>query len=206
MKKTLVISYTPRKNSNTKKLVDYFVEINADKTEISFVDLVKFPPDLLLRENLNLFVDRNSKGVTLNAKEQKILNHNDKMMQQVLDTDYIVVASPMYNFSLPATVKAWIDAIIQSGKTFTMTGMGPKGLCENKKALVLMTSGSDFAIEPLKSVNFATSLLSACFNFIGIPLESVNAFGLEQYPDELSKKLDKAKRKIQIVSKKWYSL
>ncbi|WP_055446417.1 FMN-dependent NADH-azoreductase [Lacinutrix mariniflava] len=204
MKKTLILSYTPRDNSNTKKMLDFFIENNQDKTEITFVDLAEEAPDLLLKENLNLYVNRNFGGVELTNEQQKVLSKNDKMMQQLLDTDFVVLASPMYNFSVPATVKAWFDAVIQAGKTFTYTETGIKGLCENTKALVLMTSGSDFGIEPYKSVNFATPFLLTSFNFLGISTEVINKFGMVQYADKSEQMIEDAKEEIKEVSNKWY--
>lgn len=204
MKKTLILSYTPRDNSNTKKMLDFFIENNQEKTEITFVDLAEEAPDLLLKENLNLYVNRNFGGVELTVEQQKVLAKNDKMMQQLLDTDFVVLASPMYNFSIPATVKAWFDAVIQAGKTFGYTETGIKGLCENTKALILMTSGSDFGMEPYKSVNFATPLLLTSFDFLGISAEAINKFGMIQYAERSEEMIEEAKEEIKRVSDKWY--
>lgn len=204
MKKTLIISYTPRDNSNTKKMLDFFIENNQDKTEITFVDLAENAPDLLLKENLNLYVNRNFGGVALTDEQQKVLAKNDKLMNQLLDTDFVVLATPMFNFSIPATVKAWFDAVIQSGKTFTYTETGIKGLCKNTKALILMTSGSDFGIEPYKSVNFATPLLQTSFDFLGISSEAINKFGMIQYADKSEQLLAEANEEIKVLSDKWY--
>ena len=206
MKKTLIVNYTPRIGSNTKELVDYFIEQNQDKTEINFIDLTKTTPDLLLEENLNLFLKRNYAGVPLDDKETKILSKNDKMLQQVLDADFIVLAYPLYNFSLPATVKAWVDAITQAGKTFNMTETGYVGLCEGKQALVLMTTGGDFGIEPAKSMNFATPLISTELSFIGIPSEHIFAFGLQQYPDRVDTIIETSKTEIKALGEKWYNV
>ena len=204
MTKTLVVSYTPRENSNTKQLVDYFIENNKSKTEITELNLAKNTPDLLLEDRLNLYVKRNFGGVTLTDQEQLLLANNDKMVAQVLESDFIVIASPIYNMSVPATVKAWIDVVIQAGVTFTQTEMGPKGLCENKQALVLMTSGSDFNIEPLKSMNFATPLLNACFGLMGIPSKNITAFGLQQYADKVDGLLEQSKNEIKALSNDWF--
>ena len=204
MKKTLILSYTPRDNSNTKKMLDFFIENNQEKTEITLVDLTEEAPDLLLKENLNLYVNRNFGGAELTDEQQKVLAKNDKMMQQLLDTDFVVLASPMYNFSIPATVKAWFDAVIQAGKTFGYTETGIKGLCEDTKALILMTSGSDFGMEPYKSVNFATPFLITAFDFLGIPAEAFNKFGMIQYADKYEQMIEEAKEDIKRVSDKWY--
>jgi len=111
MKKTLILSYTPREGSNTKKMLDFFIENNQDKTEITFIDLAEEAPDLLLKENLNLYVNRNFGGVELTDEQQNVLAKNDKLTQQLLNTDFVVLASPMHNFSIPAPVKAWFDAV-----------------------------------------------------------------------------------------------
>ena len=204
MKKTLILSYTPRENSNTKKMLDFFIENNQEKTTITFIDLAEEAPDLLLKENLNLYVNRNFGGVELTDEEQKVLAKNDKMMQQLLDTDFVVLASPMYNFSVPATVKAWFDAVIQAGKTFGYTETGIKGFCENTKAMILMTSGRDFGIEPYKSVNFATPFLITAFNFLGIPAQAINKFGMIEYADKSNQMIADAKEEIKVVSNQWY--
>ena len=205
MKKTLIVTYTPRIDSNTKKLVDYFVTYNQDNTNIEVLDLVETTPDLLLEVNLNLFLKRNYVGMALEDEEVQALEKNDFMLQQVLDADFIVLAYPMFNFSLPATVKAWIDAITQAGKTFKLTETGYAGLCENKNALVLMTTGNDFGVEPAKSMNFATPLIGLQLGFIGIPSEHITAFGLQQYPDKLSSILEDSKQEIKSLSDSWYS-
>ncbi len=204
MKRTLIVNYTPRENSNTKKMVDYFIERNKDKTDITILDLVEETPDLLLKENLNLVVARNFGGVELNEEQQKLLDKNDQLTNQLLETDYVVLVTPVYNYSLPATVKAWFDAVIQAGRTFTSSEKGLVGLCENTQALMLTTSGSDFTIEPLKSVNFATTLASACFRLLGIPTEAITVFGTQQYADKVEQLLEDSKDEINVLSEKWY--
>lgn len=204
MKKTLIVNYSPRIASNTKKLVDYFIELNQDKTNLTILDIAKNPPDLLLEERLNLYVKRNFNGEQLIGSETKHLTKNDQLMQQVIDADFIVLAYPMYNFSLPATVKAWVDAITQAGSTFEMTESGTKGLCNKKQALVLMTSGGDFYVEPLRSINFATPLINTCFDFLGIKTEHISAFGMQQYSNKIDSILENAKREILSLSEKWY--
>ncbi len=204
MKNTLIVNYTPREGSTTKKLVDKFIEFNKDRTNITFLDLAKNTPDLLLEENLNLYVNRNFGGVELTAEQSKVLAKNDNFAAQILSADFIVIATPMYNMSLPATVKAWIDAITQVGKTFAFTAEGMKGLCENTQGLVLMTSGSDFSIEPFKSMNHATPLLNACLGLVGVPTENITVFGTQQYADKVEGLIENAKQEIETVSSKWY--
>ncbi|MFC5044304.1 FMN-dependent NADH-azoreductase [Aquimarina hainanensis] len=204
MKKTLVVTYTPREGSNTKELIDHFISINKEKTEFSILDLTKEVPDLLLEKNLGLIFKDNYTEESLSDSEQQVLEKNNKMVSQVLEADYIVIGFPMYNFSLPATVKAWVDAIIQTGKTFMLGEEGYVGLCRGKQALTIMTTGSDFGVPPLDSMNYATPLIKTDLEFIGIPSKHISAFGLQQYGDRLSEILEKAKKEITAVSDQWY--
>ncbi len=204
MKKTLIVNYTPRIDSNTKKLVDYFIQENKNKTEITFLDLAKNTPDLLLENNLNLSLKRNYGGVPLSDSETSVLAKNDEMTAQLLATDFIVFAFPMYNYSIPATVKAWIDGVVQAGITFQLGEAGYEGLCKGKQALVLMTTGSDFGEEPYKSMNFATPLMKLVLAFMGITSDYISAFGLQQYPDMAEGRIQLAQEEIKAFGNKWY--
>lgn len=204
MKKTLIVNYTPRLGSNTKILSDYFKELNQEKTIITILDLAKNPADLLLEENLNLYVKRNFGGQKLTDSEQETMLYNDTLVQQLLDTDYIVLVSPLYNFSTPAAVKGWFDVVISAGTTFEQTPEGPSGLCKNKEAALIITSGSDFNIEPLKSLNCATPLINSCFGLMGIQTHNITAFGLQQYTENANEIIDNAKNDIVSLSAKWY--
>jgi len=204
MKKTLVINYTPRHDSNTKKLTEFFINEIKDKTTLLYVDLAKETPDLLLEENLNLLIKRNFIGEALSSDEQNIMQKNDDFAQQVLDTDFIVLAFPMFNLSVPATVKAWIDAVLQVNKTFRLTENGYEGLCKNKQALVLMTAGSEHTINLAEPTEFATGLVKSCFNIIGISTTQISANGMNVNPNKIEETLKTAKQKIAATCLNWY--
>lgn len=204
MKKTLIVNYTPREGSNTKKMLDHFIDRNKDKTEITVLDLTENTPDLLLRDNLNPMVARNFAGITPSEDQQKLLNKNDQFADQLMATDYVVVVTPIYNYSLPATVKAWFDAIIQPGKTLTMTDRGLVGLSENTKAVLLTTSGGDLGSDAMKHLQLATPLVKACFDLVGIPSEAITIFGTQQYADKLEELLEASMEEINALSDKWY--
>ncbi len=204
MKKTLVVNYTPREGSNTKKMLDHFIDRNKDKTEITVLDLTENTPDLLLRDNLNPMVARNFAGIAPSEDQQKLLNKNDGFADQLMATDYVVVVTPIYNYSLPATVKAWFDAIIQPGKTLAMTEKGLKGLSENTKAVLLTTSGGDLGSDAMKHLELATPLAKACFDLLGIPSEAITVFGTQQYGDKLDDLIEASKEEINVLSEKWY--
>lgn len=199
MKKTLLVTYTPRIGSSTRQLVDTFITSAKNKTEIVELDLAVSPPDLLLAESLNVFIKDIYTPEPLTEQEIVLLAKGEKMLMQVKDADYIVIAYPMYNFSIPATVKAWIDIIIQSGKTFELKEDGFRGLCTDKKALILSTTGFDFENEPAKSADFALPLMQSTLNFIGIKSQNVVAYGLNQYADRKEEIIAQAQNKIKQV-------
>lgn len=206
MSKTLIVTYTAREGSNTQKLVDHFIKSNEEKTEVTILDLTETTPDLLLKENLNSLVARNFGGVTPDAESAKLLVKNDELTQQVIDADFIVLATPMYNFSIPATVKAWFDAIIQKGKTFGFSDEGQMiGLLKGTKAVSLMTSGSDFSIDPMKPMDFALPLINTCFGFMGVETSNIHAYGSQQYAPTYDAVLAENYKKIDALSSKWYS-
>lgn len=197
MTKTLLISYTPRPESNTAKLVQTFIEATGGKSEITHLDLVKEPAPLLLKENLNALLKRNYMGMELNESENDAVYSADRLLLQLQEADQIVIAFPMYNFSLPATVKAWVDAVIQNGKTFLMTEDGGyEGLCQGKQALILMTTGGDYSQEPAKGMNYATPLMQGCMNFMGIESHSIIAYGLNQYMDRVDGIVAQAQQEV----------
>ncbi|WP_103070425.1 FMN-dependent NADH-azoreductase [Aquimarina sediminis] len=201
MTKTLVVSYAPRKGSYTKQLVDEFITLSQNKTEISFLDLVTSPPDLLLSDNLNLILYGEEPKYTEEEKER--LSNHFMLVQQVLDTDHIVLASPMYNFSLPATVKAWVDNIVVINKTFSISEDGiSQGLCKGKKALILAVAGGDYSEEEAKE--YFSPAIKRNFEYIGIPSEQISAFGIDQYPNKVDSIISKAKHEIHEVIKRWY--
>ncbi len=201
MKKTLVVRYAPRKGSYTKELVDEFIKLADSKTEITFLDLAASPPDLLLDDNLNLIWYGGQPEYTV-EEEERLSNHF-QLTQQVLDADNIVLGSPMYNFSLPATVKAWIDAVVVNNKTFAVTADGSfKGLCEGKKALILAVAGGDYAEETAHE--YFSPTIKRNFEYIGIPSEQISAFGVTQYPEKVDAIMSTAKTEISKVVKRWY--
>ena len=120
MTKTLVINYTPRKGSYTQILFDEFVELAKGKTEIKHLNLAETPPELLLEKNLNLIMEWNMGKRDFSAIELLTLSNHHKLIDEVIAVDNIVLAFPIYNFTMPATVKAWIDAIVVSDKTFLL--------------------------------------------------------------------------------------
>ncbi|TRD12281.1 FMN-dependent NADH-azoreductase [Erythrobacter insulae] len=89
----------------------------------------------------------------------------DTLIEELMAADTVVFATPIYNFSVPATVKAWADLVARAGTTFEYTPTGPAGLLEGKKAYITVASGGT----PVGSdMDFATSWLKFFLGFLGI--------------------------------------
>ena len=103
-----------------------------------------------------------------------------RTLQEFLDADVVVVGAPMYNFSIPSTLKAWIDRVAVAGKTFRYTAEGPEGLAGDKKLVIASSRGSFHAGAPS---DFQEPYLRFLFGFLGITdIEFVRAEGLNLSP------------------------
>ena len=107
-------------------------------------------------------------------------------LAQFLAADAVVIAAPMYNFTIPTQLKAWIDRIAVAGQTFRYTEAGPVGLCGNKKVVVVSTSGGLHAGQETGVAH--EDYLKVMLGFMGITdVEFVRAHGLA-YGDEVRSK------------------
>jgi FMN-dependent NADH-azoreductase len=112
-------------------------------------------------------------------------------LEDFLAADVIVIGAPMYNFSIPSQLKAWIDRVVVKGKTFRYTAAGPEGLAKGKRVLVALARGS---VYPHGSpAEFAASYLKHVFGFIGVSdVEFITAEGLGLSPEHREKSMNAA--------------
>jgi len=98
-------------------------------------------------------------------------------LNEFLAADAVVLAAPMYNFTIPTQLKAWIDRICVAGQTFRYTEAGPEGLCGGKKVVIVSTAGGLHAGQPSGGAH--EEYLKTLLGFIGITdIEIVRAEGL----------------------------
>ena len=109
---------------------------------------------------------------------RKILAYSDELVAELQDADVLVIGAPIYNFSVPAVLKAWIDMVARARLTFRYTETGPKGLLTGKKAYVVVPSGG---VPVGSEMDFATPYLRHVLAFIGITgVEFVGAQGADR--------------------------
>ena len=93
----------------------------------------------------------------------------DTLIEEIEAADTVVVAAPMYNFSISSTLKAWIDHITRGGRTFRYTAAGPEGLLKNKKVFVVVSRGGFYRGDsPAKGMDFQEPYLRAALGFVGL--------------------------------------
>ncbi|GLX77997.1 FMN-dependent NADH-azoreductase [Thalassotalea insulae] len=144
------------------------------------------------------FIDEQWIGANFTAAEDREAHHketlalSDHLVGELQQAEHIVIASPVYNFSIPAVLKAWIDLVARARLTFKYTEQGPVGLLENKKAYLVMASGG---VTIGSEADFATNYLKQVMAFIGITDVTVIDAGQiklssEQQTESIDQELD----------------
>lgn len=204
--KTLIVKYIPRyEQSSTKKLLDAFIE-EINNSDVEELDLLADVPDMLLDNNLLAYINRNILGLKLLPHEEKLLYTMDRMAAQLKSADIVVVAFPMYNFSMPAIVKAWFDSVIQKGVTFGKENDG-KTVISNagKKALTLISSGGIYNNELFSNREHALSLSNLEFQYMGYSdARGILAEGMAMDEEVKHANLNKSIRHVQELAREWY--
>lgn len=127
-----------------------------------------------------------------NEHQQQLLALSDELIQQLKSADEVIIATPMYNFSVPAGLKAWIDLIARAGETFHYTAEGPKGLLENKPVTLIISTGGVPVASPM---DFVSGYLKQVLGFIGITdVKVISADGMNVSPEQ---SLQKANEQIE---------
>ena len=110
----------------------------------------------------------------------------ERALDEFLAADIVVIGAPMYNFTVPSQLKAWIDRILIAGKTFRYTETGPVGLASGKRVIIASSRGGLYAPGmPFEANDFQERYLRAVFAFIGVEdIAIVRAEGLALGPEQ----------------------
>jgi len=125
------------------------------------------------------------------AADHEALAFSDSLVAELKEADVVVIGTPLYNFSIPAALKAWIDLIARARLTFRYTENGPEGLLGGKKAYIVIATGG---VPVASAADFATPYLRHALAFVGITdVEVVAAEKLNSQPEE---SMDRARARI----------
>jgi len=111
------------------------------------------------------------------------------VLEEFLAADTVVLGAPMYNFTIPSQLKAWIDRIVVAGKTFKYGAQGPEGLAGNKRVIIAVSRGGHYgAGTPMAVGEHLETYLRWVFGFLGVTnLEFVPADGIQLGPEHREK-------------------
>ncbi|MEO1622788.1 MAG: NAD(P)H-dependent oxidoreductase [Cyanobacteria bacterium J06632_3] len=180
-------------NSVSRQLTDAVIEQvkgNHPDAEIVVRDVAKGLP----------FVDEamvaayNTSTEERTEEQKALLRTSDTLVAELKSADTIVIGCPIYNFSVPASLKAYIDLVARAGLTFSYSPEGPKGLLADRKTYIVITSGGT----PVGSeIDYASSYLKHVLSFIGIT--DVEVFAADSLSRTGSEKLATVRAQIKAL-------
>ena len=158
--------------------------------EVTYRDLTATPLAHLSGAHLAAAQSANNPDPSL----QQEMAASQAVLAEFLAADTIVLGAPMYNFTMPSQLKAWIDRIVVSGKTFKYDAQGPKGLAGEKRVIVAISRGGFYgAGTPAAALEHLETYLRGVFGFLGVTqLEFILADGVQLGPEHREKALASA--------------
>lgn len=183
--------------SHSKELADYFLskwQSQHHDADIQTVDLAATPPPHMDQAMIGaMYTMPNERD----DAQKSALALSEQYVAQIRAADTLVLTSPMYNFAIPSTLKAYLDHILRVGETFQYGENGPEGLLKGKKAYVFLASGGDYTQPPMDALNFVKPYLKTALNFIGIEdITFIEAPGMGMGDDAVTQSIEAAKARI----------
>lgn len=196
MKILNVLSSINGEHSNTKKVVEAINDKLLEKhpeANIHTKDLAKSPVPHLDASHFQAFYATEE----LPENYESSVFHSDTAISEIKEADVVVIAVPFYNFTIPGTLKSWIDQITRAGVTFSYGESGPIGLLQDKKVFLAFASGGIYSVEPMKNMDFAEPYLKNILGFLG--LTDITTFRMEgvKVPGISEKAFDKVQSEIE---------
>jgi FMN-dependent NADH-azoreductase len=150
----------------------------------------------------------NALGALMTPAEQRSSEQHatvafaDRLIEELEAADTIVLAVPMYNFSIPSTLKAWIDHVARAGRTFRYTAAGPEGLLKGKKVFVITGRGGVYTGDsPAKVFDFQEPYLRGVLGFLGLTdITFVHVEGLKVSPEAAEQGVARARDAIAAIA------
>ena len=134
---------------------------------------------------------------TRSTAERQAAALADALIEEVEAADVIVLAAPMYNFSIPSTLKAWIDHITRAGRTFRYGAAGAEGLLKGRKVFIITGRGGIYSDDsPAKAMDFQEPYLRAMLGFLGLDVTFIHVEGLKISPEAAASGIERARKAI----------
>ena len=184
MKQILIVEVSPRTGvSASRKVTEKLsarLRSEFPNAKLVYRDLAKDKTPHLDDSTLKAIASRNPVEIQEHKESGRL---SDQLIAELLTSDILVIATPMWNFGIPSLLKAWIDLVVRPGITFKYTESGVMGLAKDKKAILLIASGGVFTDGPWKAWDFVEPYLRQILKFIGIEdVQTVRVEGLNIPP------------------------
>lgn len=161
-------------------------------------DLAADPVGHLTGDGVAVITFGKSDDLTPAQQQERALS--DKIIDEVLAADVVVIGAPMYNFTISSQLKAWLDRLIRSGRTFSYTEKGPNGLAGGRKVIVASSRGGIYTAG-LEALDHQEAYLRTALGFIGLTdLEFVRAEGLGMGPEHRDRAMAEAHAQAKTIS------
>ena len=185
--------------STSRKLTASIVDAlqqDHSQAQVTYRDLADAPPAHLTGRVLMAMRSGDQTGLSDEERAQVALSED--LLEEFLAADTVVIGSPMYNFSLPTQLKAWIDRLAQAGRTFKYTETGPVGLAGGKRVVIASSRGGMYAGTPMEAmVDHQEAYLQGVLGFWGITdVEIVRAEGTSMGPQAVEQAMVSAQEQI----------
>jgi FMN-dependent NADH-azoreductase len=128
-------------------------------------DLAKHPFPHLEEAHLQAYF---APAESRSPEQQEAVRHSDEAIAEVLAADVLVIGSPLYNFMITSSLKAWLDHLTRANVTFRYTPNGPEGLIKGKQVYLAVASGGVYSEGPMQPYEFATPYLRWMLGFLGM--------------------------------------
>lgn len=163
---------------------------------VEYLDLAAQAPQPLSLDALGFRAAVNNGSQT---EAQRLENAvSESLVTQLLDADIVVIGAPMYNFTIPAQLKSWLDRVAQAGRTFKYTESGPVGLLGDKTVILALSRGGIYSSNP--AMEHQESYLKSIFGFMGVSdIRVVLAEGTNMGPEHRERGLAQAQADIQAL-------
>lgn len=165
-------------SSYSRQLADQFVDrrlLHHPDDEVVVRDLVRYPVPHIAQQTIAAFY---TPPEALNDELKKAAALSDELIAELKAADLVLISAPMYNFTLPSSLKAWIDHIVRIGHTFSFSPeQGFAGLLQGKRAVIFTATGAAYGDEAMRAMDFLTPYLKTLLSFLGF--QSIDVVTLE---------------------------
>jgi FMN-dependent NADH-azoreductase len=199
MSQILLITSSPRLDSYSTRVARQLAEKFARRPgwSLKVRDLTHHP---LPHIDDSFAVARNTPADQLTSAQKAALSLSDELLTELFAADTLIIAAGMINFSIPSSLKSYIDYLVRPGITFRYGQQGPEGLVKEKSAYLVVARGGVYSEGPMQSLNFQDTYLKTVLGFMGITdVEVIAIEGIAFGPEVAQKALDAALARVDAI-------